>query len=359
MYFSARMDTGSRTQLFFELIGTHFVDVYVNHLYKAAKKVATKNHETITAAYQRAASAYAVSIKSDRVAYQRTVQLVHSHVRNQTEIGVDFAGFVERVVGSLIPPKYHRSMNDTQKDEILADFLCNLISGLAVYSTTPDHLREIIDDRFDSERGGRAVRKMQDHALHLLNADQERLYNKFLGLDSQAKHGVSAELVSKMKGAIRQLALEKEQGAAQLRELENEKVKWQLKYKKAKAKNESLLQALENIRSRHTSAPVFATPTSSWPPAQVWPSATLPSLPSAALPPPSTALPPPSATLPPPSATLPPPSTAFVMPEAESTAGFSLASAVGPVDVEVDEESGDGDSSDSSGVDDEESGNFK
>jgi hypothetical protein len=345
------MDTGARTQLLFELVGTHFVDVFINHLYKTAKKVAATNGETVTAAYQRATSAYATAIKSDGAAYLQTVKLVHQHVRSQTEIGVDFAGFVDRIVGSLVPPKYLRSMQDNQKDEIMSDFLCNLISGLAVYATTTEHLREIIDHRVDRHRGLQAVRKMQDHAVHLLNADQERLYNKFLGLDSQAKHGASAELVSKMKGAIRQLALEKEQLGERLQRAEAEKVRWELKYKKAKSKNAALVKAVESVRLRHAGPGAgVARPEPVWPPQQVWPS-TEPTQPAASAPawapPPAASLPPPAASAPPPPAATRPPGPAS--PETEPPA-FSLASAVGPV-----EES----DSDSSGVDDEDSGSFK
>lgn len=255
----------------YEIIGTHFVDVFFNHVHAGAcKLVESARARSRTTAFQDSVNGYVTEIQRNGESYKRTVQLLHTYVRQHTSAHrmTDYSSFVDKVVNTLVPDAYFRTMHPKDKDEVLGTAVCDLVAGLGVYATTPEMLPRIIDHRENSAVTNTTIAMIQDHAVTLLFTTRDRLFNAFLGQSTKAKAGVSTDLVVKLKGAIRKLAKEKAELAEALRAAEQEAEEYKNKYKSkkrdlslAEAEKAQLLSRLGSIQQVHAMAAPAGVPT--------------------------------------------------------------------------------------------------
>jgi hypothetical protein len=194
----------------YEVVGSHFVDVLFNAVHDSARKsVGNAGARSLTEAYQNDVHSYVTSVKTQSDSYRKTVQLLHTACRdNQARLSFSsYPEFVDRIVGTLAPRGHFDVMVDRERDELLGAALCELITALGTFATTPDMLRRIIDNR---QRDAQvAIRMLQDHAVATLIATRDRMRNEFLGQAGQSRGSVDSELVLRLKKAIKRLAMEK------------------------------------------------------------------------------------------------------------------------------------------------------
>jgi hypothetical protein len=117
-----------------------------------------------------------------------------------------------------MPDDYFDSLNNNEKDEVLGSTICDLVSGLGVYATSPDVLYRIIDHH-DAQHEI-TIRILQQYAITLLLAKRDSIHNKFLKNIGQAKETVSITLVENMRKVIRRLVKEKAELVSYIQKLE-------------------------------------------------------------------------------------------------------------------------------------------
>lgn len=229
----------------YEVIGTHFVDIFFNHIYDKAKKGAERGAErSITSAFQRDVATYVGAVQNQSAAFRRTAVRLQEYTQTYIPMGINnYTTFVDRVVVTLIPERYFESLTPAQKDEVFAGMICNLVAGLGVYTTKPGNLGKIIDQRSGSA-ASKVLVDLQNHAKTLLHGERERLHNQFLGVSSKAKDVGAVELIVKLKGALKEMAAKAAEAEEALHATQSEGEKWRLKYKQLKLKHRELLGRL-------------------------------------------------------------------------------------------------------------------
>lgn len=234
----------------FEAIGTHFVDVFFNHIYALAQKQAQAGDaRSVTSAYQDAVAAYVQQVGQSGAAYQQTVNQLHLYVKDWVSMGAnDYATFVDRTVACLVPDDYFADLTPKQKDELFSQMVSNVLAGMAVYCTKAPKLALIVDQH--SARAASTIEEMQNYASSLLVHEQSRLSNMFLSVASGAKGVDSAELVAGLKGMIRELAEKTAALEAELEEQGGELRRVQGKYSGLKSKHKGLVERLQGAQAR-------------------------------------------------------------------------------------------------------------
>jgi hypothetical protein len=237
---------GSRQAKLYEVIGSHFVDIYFNFIYSTAtKEVKSGKALSITMAYQNSVTAYVSEVQSKQQPYKKTVELLRRYVEEHLMHGIsDYATFVDRIVVTLIPEQYFESLTAKDKDEVFANMVCNLIAGLGKYSTLPENLVKTIDQRSNRQTAQQSIEEMQNYAVTLLFHEQARLSNRFLGVATNAKDAGPVDHVLKLRKLALALAADKGTLGEQVKALASELEAMTLKYKRAKLKNRSLLSRL-------------------------------------------------------------------------------------------------------------------
>lgn len=202
------------------IVGSHFVDIYFNHVYSSARSNVQKDH-SLTSEYTRQVQAYIIGVKTDQGVYKSVAENLHRYHLGVAKFGSDsFAGFVDTLTDHFIPEQYRRHMSPKKKDEFLSTVICDLVSGLGAHFTTPDALRRVID--YHDQYAGDTIQRAQQEALTILMRSRGDIYNKFLRTVGQAKDGVSAETLNQLRAVIKKLAYDKAHLKAEVRELEDQ-----------------------------------------------------------------------------------------------------------------------------------------
>jgi hypothetical protein len=196
----------------FEVLGSHFVDIYFNHVWASAR---ARPQKSITDEYERQVQAFIIGVKTDKASYREVVAALHQYFRAMTRYStMSFAGFVDQIVAQVIPADYLELLRAAEKDEALGSIVVDLVSSLGAYVTTPEMLRRIIDEH--DVQPAVTIRMIQDQSVTILLAKRGEIHNKFLRRVGQAKETVPIDVVEGLKKAVRQLVREKAVLSAQL-----------------------------------------------------------------------------------------------------------------------------------------------
>lgn len=197
-----------------EILGSHFVDVYFNHVYNSAQ-THLEAGASLADEYVRRVQAYIIGVKSDKQCYHVVVQNLHGYFQATTRYTtLSFVDFVELIVQQFIPKEYYDLLKAPEKDESLGSIVADLVSALGAYVATPDMLRRIIDGH--DHQPLVTIRMIQNRAVTILLAKRGEIQNSFLRRIGQAKDTVSMDVVDDLKQAIRKLAKQKASLKAQL-----------------------------------------------------------------------------------------------------------------------------------------------
>jgi hypothetical protein len=202
----------------FDVVGSYFVDILFNHIYNASKLHVSGN-SSITDEYKRNVQAFIIEVKNNHSSYTKTISDLHKYFVCSTSYKtISFSQFIDNIVELVMPEEYFDSLNSEEKDEVLGSTICDLISSLGVYATSPDMLSRIIDHHDLQHQI--TIKILQQYAITLLLAKRDSIYNKFLKNIGQAKETVSIDLVENMRKVIRRLVKEKTELLAYIDKLE-------------------------------------------------------------------------------------------------------------------------------------------
>jgi len=240
----------------FEILGAYFTDTLFNHVYISSKTRVTSS-TSLTDEYVRQVQAYMVGVKNDKRCYCEVLQGVHKYFAIQTRYTAQtFGEFVDKIVRVCVPDEYYAKLSSGDKDELLGTIICDLISNMSAYVTSPEILRRIIDEHTTSPSV--TIRMIQDLSIKSLTTKRAAIFNMFLRKAGQARAVEAPEVVDRLKDAIRQLAAELKEQEAKNKALQSE-VKI-LKDREDKFRNVIKLMRAEASRqpSRPAPPPVLA-----------------------------------------------------------------------------------------------------
>ena len=229
-----------------EILGSHFVDVYYNHVYNSAR-TGLKSGGSLTDEYVRRVQSYIVGVKTDEQCYRQIVQNLHRYFQSATRYTtLSFVDFVERIVQQFIPSEYYNLLNSSEKDESLGSIIADIVSGLGAYVTSPDLIRRIIDEHDHNPRV--TIRMIQDQGVTILLAKRGEIHNSFLRRIGQAKDTVSMDVVDGLKQVIRKLVKQKAELRTQLGETEEQVLELEdeiREYKKREGKFKKVIKLMQ------------------------------------------------------------------------------------------------------------------
>ena len=189
-----------------EIIGSYFVDVFYNHIYNSAKL--RQGGRSITDEYKKQIQTYILAVKNDSNLYRNMVTNMHKYFQNVTSYTtITFNNFVDKIVEQFVPEEYLDLYKTEERDEILGNILCDLVSGLGTHATSPEMLSKIIDQHGINSKV--IVRMMQDHSITLMLTKRDSIHNRLLGEQTQAKEVVSMSIVNNLTEKIHSLAQDK------------------------------------------------------------------------------------------------------------------------------------------------------
>jgi hypothetical protein len=230
----------------FEILSAHITETIYHHIYHSAD--AQRGRTSLTDEYVRHVQAYVIGIKNDERCYGDVVQGIHKYFTINTRYTtLSFADFVDMVVKVCVPEDYFRQFTTQDKDELLSSIVCDLISSLATYATTPDMLHRTIDGRITGSPV--TIRMLQDAGVNALFSKRASIFNSFLKKMGQAREHVSLAAVDDMKRALRRLVKEKAEAVARAEDAEGEVDELRDRLKKIKAREAKLVKLVELLKA--------------------------------------------------------------------------------------------------------------
>ena len=190
-----------------EVIASHFVDIYYNHIWSSAET--GKKGEGLADEYVRLVKAYITGVKTDPSCYKAVAGHLHTYYSTVTRhTALPFANFADQVVAHLIPEEYLAVTTAAQKDETFEAVLVDLVSGLGAYVTGPALLTRVVDQHH--QQPDVTIRMLQDQGVGLLLAKRAEIHNRFLRKLGQARElPPDAHQAETLKAALKKLLKEK------------------------------------------------------------------------------------------------------------------------------------------------------
>jgi hypothetical protein len=205
----------------YEVIGSYFTDIIFNHIYINTKLKLTKN-VSLTDEYIRKLQLYVIGVKNDIKCYNSVIKELYKFYINVMSNPVDCNSFLLIIINSCVPNQFISQLQDTQKDEIVSNIICDLVSNMAVYASSPELIKCIIDDR--KINPNETIKILQDFAIQFLINKKISILNKFVKETGQIneENAASYTLINNMKKLIRKLHNEKEELFVKIKELGDE-----------------------------------------------------------------------------------------------------------------------------------------
>jgi hypothetical protein len=238
----------------FSIAGSHFVDIYYNHVYESSKKSLPRGHP-IQTEYSGQVQTYIIGVKGDKKIYKAVLANLYDYFRfpfsgrpSRYEM-LTFAQFVDLYVKQFVPPDYFAIMTSDAKDEILSLVICSLVAGLGAYMTSTDLLLRTIDHHDDMAQ--QTIRMAQNKAIEIQRGTQIDIENKFLRKAGEVRETLAPESLAKVRDTIRSLVETKVRQEGRIRKLEEEvtELEQQLgEYRDRDIKSRKLIQMLKAER---------------------------------------------------------------------------------------------------------------
>jgi hypothetical protein len=240
----------------FEILASYATETVYHHIYHSAE-TRRASGSSITDEYVRHIQAYVVGVKNDEQCYGDVIQGIHKFFTATTRFTtLSFAEFVDRVVGVCVPPEYFSQFSSQDKDEILSSAVCDMISSLTAYATSPAMLPRIIDSRHSG--AAVTIRMLQDAAVNALVSKRAALHNSFLKKMGQARDHVSMDVVDDMKKALRRLVKEKADAVARAEDAEEALEELRSKLRESKTREVKLRKLVDIMKVARDNGPSAA-----------------------------------------------------------------------------------------------------
>ena len=194
-----------------ERVNAFFINIFYNGMYNVANKNITSEKTAIADEYRRLVGNYVMALKTVNKTYESECNNLYNYYKERCRITNDklnilsFDSFIKHISDMFVPEYYidEFNKNNQNRHSMVNTVLVDLVAALGVYMTTPDMMRNIIENR--DKQNKEVIIDIQDHCRSIMQTARERIHNKFLSSKSEAKNAVSLDVINNMKSKLREL----------------------------------------------------------------------------------------------------------------------------------------------------------
>lgn len=243
-------DQDPKNLYLYEILGSYFTDVLFNHIYLNTKMKLGKK-DSIIDEFSKRLQLYVMGIKNDKKCYISVFQGLHKFYNTVLHRSTTEQEFINTILFAFLPPDFMKELNTSQTIEIISNIICELVSNLVVYASSPNIMSLIINQHV--EKAGETIKLLQDYSIHVLINKKIQILNKIMKETGQVQDERSPpiEVINNMKQIIKDLLMEKNQLIDELHNKEqcvNELIENEKKLKKLIL----LLNIQTNIYKKHS-----------------------------------------------------------------------------------------------------------
>ena len=194
-----------------ERVNAFFINIFYNGMYNVAVKNITSEKSAIGDEYRRLVGQYVIAFKTINETYESECKNLYKYYvdrcrKTNDKINIlSYDSFIRHISNMFVPEYYIDEFNKNNQNmhSMVNTVLVDLIATLGVYMTTPDMMRNIIENR--SAQNKAVIIDIQDYCRSIMQTTKERIHNKFLSSKSEAKNAVSLDVINNMKSKLREL----------------------------------------------------------------------------------------------------------------------------------------------------------
>lgn len=171
----------SKTISTFDIIGSYFVDVFYNHIYR----VAFQNHtlhagsaeKSLTDDYKMALVAYKTGLHSDKKYYEGTIMGILEYYRTYTKFStITLNKFIGELLQQYLPDEHYRVLTEQNRYLFLNKIISDIVTSFIDKIITFDYIRMVIDNRKNPDN----TRQWVDDFVRIQIIEREKMFNAFI-----------------------------------------------------------------------------------------------------------------------------------------------------------------------------------
>lgn len=182
----------------FDIVGSFFVYLFYNELFKKSKEL--KNQTTsksTTDTYKELLVAYSEFTNSNEF-FKQAVKGIHNYVvTNTNQIDMTHKECIDFIVGEFVPNGIFTSMRDVHKNKLLHEALSSVVKQF-ISKVISKYLRVIIDVRDSSN-----IVILQNEFLDIICIEKDKVYSKFIS-NNKKSDTISVDIYKKKLAEIKQ-----------------------------------------------------------------------------------------------------------------------------------------------------------
>lgn len=182
----------------FDIVGSFFVYLFYNELFKKSKEL--KNQTTsksTTDTYKELLVAYSEFTNSNEF-FKQAVKGIHNYVvTNTNQIDMTHKECIDFIVGEFVPNGIFTSMRDVHKNKLLHEALSSVVKQF-ISKVISKYLRVIIDVRDSSN-----IVILQNEFLDIICIEKDKVYSKFIS-NNKKSDTISVDIYKKKLTEIKQ-----------------------------------------------------------------------------------------------------------------------------------------------------------
>lgn len=169
---------GNGTITRFDIVGSFFVNLFYNELYKKANSLKLQSSDkSTTDIYKSLLIAYADFTTRDEF-FKQAVKGIHAYVISNTNlIDITHKECVEFVVKEFIPEKLYDSLRENQKNKLFHDIMISTIKQF-ISKLLSNYIKLIVDNRNQSNSANSTI--LQNEFIDIICIEKDKIYAKFL-----------------------------------------------------------------------------------------------------------------------------------------------------------------------------------
>ena len=178
----------------FDIIGSYFVGVYYNDLYKKAEHLFLEDkYNNLTESYKSILYNYIKFTKTNKF-FTKTVIGIHKYFINSTRFTqITYKECIDFIVSEFIPNELFNSVKETKKYKLLNEILINCLE-IFTEDILLNHIIKIIDNH--SEESNCLL--LQNVFLKIILLEKDKMYAKFIN-PNQKNHTIPIELFNNIQ----------------------------------------------------------------------------------------------------------------------------------------------------------------